>query len=153
MQHFFENVLICASQGVPEKLVSKVPPWDLDVLTPFQTDYLANFKTERYTIDLEEGFEKARELMEKEIEKLIRKDIGGDHQRITWKHIKLPRHHLQAHPTADLAGLLPLSGRQLPDFGERPHGQSGRRSALELDEDRSSYRLDSGARGGGVVGV
>jgi hypothetical protein len=100
VQHFFDDVLICASQALPEKLVRKVPPWDLDSLTPFQTDFLANFKTERYTVDLEQGFEQAKEVMETEIERLIRRDIGGDHQRInskftnyvgiTFKHILLP---------------------------------------------------------------
>jgi len=86
VQHFFDDVLICASQGVPEALVRKVPPWDLNVLTPFQTEFLVNFKTERYTIDLEEGFEKAKVVMEHEIDSLICRDIGGDQQRITWKH-------------------------------------------------------------------
>jgi predicted RNA-binding Zn-ribbon protein involved in translation (DUF1610 family) len=86
VQHFFDDVLICASAGVPETLVRKIPPWDLDVLTPFQTEFLVNFKTERYTIDLEAGFERAKAVMENEIDRLICRDIGGDHQRITWKH-------------------------------------------------------------------
>ena len=62
---------------------------------------MANFKTERYTIDLEAGFEKAKEHMEKEIEKLIpqghRRRPPAHYQQtpsitwaITFKHILLP---------------------------------------------------------------
>ncbi|MCE9533236.1 MAG: transposase [Planctomycetes bacterium] len=85
VQHFFDDVLICASQGLPQHLVEKIPPWDLDDLTPFQTDFLSSFKTERYTVELEQGFERAKKIMESEIVSLIRRDIGGDHQRISWK--------------------------------------------------------------------
>jgi len=88
VQHFFDDVLICASQGLPDYLIVKLPPWDLDALTPFQTAFLANFKTERYTVDLEGGFERAQKIMETEIVRLICQDIGGDHQRITEKHVR-----------------------------------------------------------------
>jgi membrane protease subunit (stomatin/prohibitin family) len=100
VQHFFDDVLICASQGLPDHLVTKIPPWDLPQLTPFQSEYLSNFKTERYTVDLEQGFNRAKQVMDSEIDVLIRKDIGGDHQRvaakktnfvgITFKHVLLP---------------------------------------------------------------
>lgn len=85
VQHFFDDVLVAASKGLPDKLIHKIPPWDLESLTPFQSEYLANFKTERYTIELDEGFERAKSVMEDYIDQLIRQDIGGDQQRISWK--------------------------------------------------------------------
>jgi len=100
VQHFFDDILICASKGLPPHLVRKVPPWDLETLTPFQSDFLSNFQTERYTIDLEQGFDQAKTIMDDEIHSLVLRDIGGDHQRvsskqtnhvgITFKHVLLP---------------------------------------------------------------
>jgi len=62
--------------------------------------YMAGFKTERYTVDLEDGFASAEAQMVDPIEQTIRMDIGGDAQRIfdrrtdyrgvTFKHILLP---------------------------------------------------------------
>ncbi len=55
---------------------------------------------ESYQIDLVEGFDLAQRIMEEHIRAAIRRDIGGDHQRIltmqtqydniTFKHVLLP---------------------------------------------------------------
>ena len=111
VQHFFDDVLIRWPRPARE-IGPQGPPWDLDELTPFQADFLANFKTERYTVDLKRAFEKAKQIMEDEIDRLIRRDIGGDHRRVEANQLR--RHHLQTHPAADLAGPLPLSRQGLP---------------------------------------
>ncbi|MGE0870725.1 MAG: hypothetical protein AB7P03_19320 [Kofleriaceae bacterium] len=96
----FDDVLVCASQSVPEKLVDKLEPWNLAVLRPFDDRYLAGFAAERYAVDLEAGFERAKQKMEPSIRRAIERDIGGDHQRISsmnvayannrWRHTLLP---------------------------------------------------------------
>jgi hypothetical protein len=100
VQHYFDDVLICGSHGLPNDLVAALEPWDLQTLTPFQSEYLSGFKTERYAIGLEEGVGCAKTVMEKTIRRLVHQDIGGDHQRIvsletrylgvTFKHLLLP---------------------------------------------------------------
>jgi predicted RNA-binding Zn-ribbon protein involved in translation (DUF1610 family) len=100
VQHFFDDVLICASRSMPLELVDPLEPWDLNKLRPFQPEYLSGFKTERYAIGLEGGFSSAKAVMEGTIQHLVRQDIGGDHQRIeslqthylgvTFKHVLLP---------------------------------------------------------------
>lgn len=100
VQHFFDDVLICASKSLPADLISRLSPWDLPELEPFQPGYLSGFKTERYSICLAEGFGIAKTVMETEIDRLVRRDIGGDRQRvwtkntrytaITFKHLLLP---------------------------------------------------------------
>jgi hypothetical protein len=100
VQHFFDDVLVCASKGMPDDLVMTLEPWDLGKLEVFRPDYLSGFKTERYAVGLTAGFERAKQLMRPTIERLVCEDIGGDHQRIdslqtrhlgvTFKHLLLP---------------------------------------------------------------
>ena len=96
----FDDVLVCASKTLPRKLVEALEPWDLGGLQSYQPAYLAGFVTERYTVELQEGFERAEERMEPQIRSAIDRDIGGDTQRIlsmnvrhsdtTFKHLLLP---------------------------------------------------------------
>jgi hypothetical protein len=100
VQHFFDDVLICASKSLPLDLVDALMPWDMESLTPFKPDYLSGFKTERYAVALEDGFNSAKVIMDGAIRQLVQQDIGGDHQQIstvetrhlgvTFKHLLLP---------------------------------------------------------------
>jgi DNA-directed RNA polymerase subunit RPC12/RpoP len=100
VQHFFDDVLVCASQSLPTKLVNQLEPWDLDKVEPFRPEFLCGFNTERYTIDLKAGFETAKQVMDGTIRGLCCQDIGGDqqtlstvqtkHSQITFKHILQP---------------------------------------------------------------
>ncbi|OWK47127.1 Primosomal protein N' (replication factor Y) - superfamily II helicase [Fimbriiglobus ruber] len=83
VQHFFDDVLVCGSKSVPADLIAGLGDWDLPKLEPFKPDYLSGFKTERYAIGLKNGFNQAKDLMAKAIDGLVRRDIGGDHQRVT----------------------------------------------------------------------
>ena len=96
----FDDLLVRASRGLPEKPARNLEPWDLHKLLPFQPEYLSGFKVESYTIGLEEGFGDAQEQMKATVRHSIEHDIGGDKQRIhsantsysdvTFKHILLP---------------------------------------------------------------
>jgi hypothetical protein len=100
VDHFFDDVLIYAAQSMPSKLVDRLQPWELKDLDDFKAQYLSGFVTERYSVNLTEGFEKARQVMDAAIRQLCNKDIGGDHQRlhavntrhvgVTFKHVLLP---------------------------------------------------------------
>jgi DNA-directed RNA polymerase subunit RPC12/RpoP len=100
VDHFFDDVLVVASRSLPTKYINELEPWDLNDLQPFNPGYLAGFKTERYVVDLAEGFQVAQQIMAPQIRRLIEQDIGGDHQRVnsvqtqhvgvTFKHILLP---------------------------------------------------------------
>lgn len=100
VEHFFDDVLVCGSRSIPSSLLLELGPWDLRNLETFQPQFLAGFQTERYTVDLAQGFEVAREIMGGEIRQLCCQDIGGDQQQlatvntqhaaITFKHILQP---------------------------------------------------------------
>lgn len=96
----FNDVLVKASDSLPDKLLWDLSPWDLQNVVPYADDYLAGFAAERYQTGLKAGFEVAQRLMQPGIDRAICADIGGDQQRIeskrtgyadiTFKHLLLP---------------------------------------------------------------
>ncbi|MGA3187780.1 MAG: hypothetical protein ABSF22_11790 [Bryobacteraceae bacterium] len=96
----FDDVLVPATKAVNEARLNALEPWDLPSLCAYEPEYLAGFKAQRYQVDLPEGFEKAKLVMERVIAKDVRADIGGDEQQIdrvqtatsneTFRHLLLP---------------------------------------------------------------
>jgi len=96
----FDDLLVTASTTLPEVWRPKITPEEWPALVPYRDDYLAGFRTEHYTVELEQGFEIAQGLMQPAIDTSIRHDIGGDEQQIlhkattyedvTFKHILIP---------------------------------------------------------------
>ncbi len=97
---FFDDVLILASKTLPKDYTDALEPWDLGALVPYTPDYLAGFRAEGYQIELRQGYDEARQIMDQVIQRDVRFDIGGDRQRIhdidtsvrdvTFKHVLLP---------------------------------------------------------------
>ncbi len=96
----FDDILVLASRSLPRGYTDGLQPWDLTALEPYRADYLAGFTAEGYTVALAEGHDMARQTMAQVIEGDVRRDIGGDEQRVTsvstdfsdetFKHILLP---------------------------------------------------------------
>lgn len=130
VEHFFDDILIYASRGLPESKVNELTPWDLENLTPFKPEYLSGFKTERYSVELPAGFEKARGIMDGHIRMLCMQDIGGDHQivdsvntrhnGVTFKHLLLPI-WLAAYRYHDKLFRIMVNARTGEVVGDRPY--------------------------------
>jgi LSD1 subclass zinc finger protein len=100
VRDIFDDVLVIASHTLPKKYTTKLEPWNLKDLVPYNDKYLSGFRSESYQLDLAAGLEEAKNIMEPVIYTSIRRDIGGDEQRIftantayhdiTFKHILLP---------------------------------------------------------------
>ncbi len=126
----FDDILVMASQSLPRKYADRLEPWDLANLVPYADDYLSGFRAESYQVDLPAGFEIARGIMDAGIQTSIRKDIGGDHQRIdavktsydkiTFKHILLPV-WLSAYRYRDKIYRILINARTGELQGERPY--------------------------------
>lgn len=126
----FDDVLVLASHSLPDSYTAKLEPWDLESLTGFDEKFLSGFRTERYQVDVKEGFDKARVIMGDKIEQLVRMDIGGDEQRvhnistkhdnITFKHILLPI-WLSAYRYNEKVYRFMINGRTGEVQGERPY--------------------------------
>ena len=126
----FENVLVVATNSLPKKSLRKLEPWDLSALIPFEPKYLLDCKAEVYSIEVQLGFKNAQKIMQEEINRSIKRNIGGDHQRINsqdtnyndinFKHILLPiwlmtyRYHNKVY-------RFMINGSTGKAHGERPY--------------------------------
>ncbi|MFN3955247.1 MAG: primosomal protein N' (replication factor Y) - superfamily II helicase [Pararhodobacter sp.] len=100
VQRQFRDVLVMAAQSLPRKYARALEPWMLGDLSPYDPQFLSGFRAEGYTVDLPEGHRIALERMEEMIRQDVRRDIGGDEQRIhslntdhsneKFKHLLLP---------------------------------------------------------------
>ena len=123
-------MLIGASKSLPRKILDALQPWDLDQLIPYDEDYLSGFRSEYYQVDLDEGFDYAKQVMDGVIYRDIAFDIGGDHQRIyqvrtrhsgtTYKHCLLPVWSA-AFRYRNKAYRFVINGRTGEVQGERPY--------------------------------
>ncbi|MEM6277067.1 MAG: primosomal protein N' (replication factor Y) - superfamily II helicase, partial [Pseudomonadota bacterium] len=126
---FFDDVLVLASTSLPKKYTDRLSPWDLSDLRPYQPEYLAGFRAEAYTVELDAGFEEAKVIMNRQIERDVRFDIGGDAQRIstlntqvrdvTFKHLLLPV-WMAAYKYRGKSYRFVVNGRTGLVQGERP---------------------------------
>ena len=99
-QRFFDDVLVVATRSLSSKLLRKLEPWPLHRCKPYDQSFLAGFLARKYEVDLDRGFDHARERMAEAIRAEVRRRIGGDKQRIhsldtrhdaiAFKHLLLP---------------------------------------------------------------
>lgn len=125
----FDDVLVLASTTLPSKYANQLAPWDLGNLTPYQDDYLSGFQAESYHVSLPDGFATACGIMEGHIRSHVRRDIGGDEQRITslstrheaitFKHVLLPV-WMSAYRFKGKTYRFLINGRTGEVQGERP---------------------------------
>ncbi|MEM9349675.1 MAG: TFIIB-type zinc finger domain-containing protein [Pseudomonadota bacterium] len=126
---FFDDVLVLASTSLPKEYTDRLSPWDLSDLRPYQPEYLAGFRAEAYTVELDDGFTEAKQIMNRIIERDVRFDIGGDAQRIssldtqvkdvTFKHLLLPV-WMAAYKYRGKSYRFVVNGRTGQVQGERP---------------------------------
>jgi DNA-directed RNA polymerase subunit RPC12/RpoP len=130
VRHFFDDVLVCASKGLPPEYRTMVTPRELKGLEEFRAEFLSGFKTERYQVGPRDGFRQAQQIMDEYIRRLCCQDIGGNHQRlhsvqtrhvgVTFKHLLLPV-WLAAYRYQDRSYNVIVNGRTGEIMGHRPY--------------------------------
>lgn len=105
-EKFFNDILVPCDKELDDKLLKKMGDYRHRELKPIHKGYMAGFGVKRYTIGLEEGFEKAKnkDFVAKEIEKGIKNHVCSKYnsdrvivtsfysmcENITFKHILMP---------------------------------------------------------------
>ncbi|MEM9012036.1 MAG: primosomal protein N' (replication factor Y) - superfamily II helicase [Pseudomonadota bacterium] len=130
VSRFFDDVLVLASTSLPKAYTDALAPWDLSALEPYRPEYLAGFRAEGYTVELEQGYDEARMIMNKMIVRDVKFDIGGDRQQIdqlstevrniTFKHVLLPV-WLAAYRYRGKSYRFVVNARTGTVQGERPY--------------------------------
>ncbi|MDT5156060.1 MAG: hypothetical protein QOH51_417 [Acidobacteriota bacterium] len=130
VERWFDDLLVPATKSLPPVRLAALEPWDLGELTPYEPEYLSGYKAQRYQVTLAEGFELAKKAAEPVIDSDVRRDIGGDEQRvshistaysaITFKHLLLPI-YVGAYRFRERVFQLVINGRTGEVQGERPY--------------------------------
>lgn len=126
----FNDLLVTASRALPAKYLNALEPWDLANLAPYDNRYLTGFKAEVSQVDIATGFDEAKKVMARAIEQDVRRDIGGDEQRVisidtqynntTYKYILLPV-WLSVYRYGDKVYRFVVNARTGEVHGERPY--------------------------------
>lgn len=96
----FDDITVLANTGFNQTFVHKLEPWPTQSLQPYNSDYIAGHLCRTYDVDAKECFGEAHRRIKIGVEQSIRRNIGGDQQRIhrmnmrmanlTYKHVLLP---------------------------------------------------------------
>jgi DNA-directed RNA polymerase subunit RPC12/RpoP len=99
-QDQYDDVLVCASRGLPEQLSNSFATFDTGQLVPFSPGFLAGWRAESYAIDLPAAWTRAQGVIENQQRDRCQRDVGGDEVRSlvvqsqfsgeTFKHVLLP---------------------------------------------------------------
>ncbi len=130
VERWFDDILVPATKSLPPQRLTALEPWDLTALTAYEPAYLSGYKAQRYQVTLAEGFELAKRAAEPAIDADVRRDIGGDEQRVsnintnysavTFKHLLLPV-YAGAYRFSDKVYQVVVNGRTGEVQGERPY--------------------------------
>ena len=98
--HFFDDYLVHGSKHIDQSLIAKIEPFDLKELVQYKPEYLSGFQAERYSINLQDGWEIAKGSIDSHIEQGIKRQVNGDvvnilsldttYSNIKYKHFLLP---------------------------------------------------------------
>ncbi len=96
----YDDLQILASHGIKADLARELGPFDTRDLVPYRPEYLAGWRAEEYQIDLEQGWDQARDRITAMQRDRCAGDVPGDtHRRLSvrntiadvrWKHVLLP---------------------------------------------------------------
>ncbi|WP_436795113.1 hypothetical protein [Actinospongicola halichondriae] len=96
----FDDLPVLANEGFERRRMDALEPWPTGEAKAFSAEYIAGHLCRTYDHDVEECFGSAKQRMDEEIKNTVRRDIGGDKQRISsmsvhydqlsYKHLLLP---------------------------------------------------------------
>ena len=78
----FDDLTVFACRKVSQALQAKLKPWSIKNPVKYSDDVVRGFIEENYDMPLMDGLDDAKAQAKSEIERSVRRDIGGDEQRI-----------------------------------------------------------------------
>jgi hypothetical protein len=81
LEHFFDDVPVPASKGLPPDLARAVEPFPTHELVPYEPSYLSGFLAEEYAVGAKEALSSAEQRMTQELYALCGSEVPGDRFR------------------------------------------------------------------------
>lgn len=98
--YFFDDALVHGSKHIDQSLIAIIEPFDLKELVPYKPEYLSGFQAERYSINLQDGWQIAKSSIDNDIAQGIKRQVNGDvvnilsvstsYENVKYKHFLLP---------------------------------------------------------------
>ncbi|MGI8937405.1 MAG: hypothetical protein ACR2JF_04140, partial [Iamia sp.] len=96
----FDDLAVLANDGFDRNRVTALEPWPTQRAKSFSPEYVAGHLSRTYDHDVADSFGEAKARMDQEIRAAVKRDIGGDQQRVQssqtdyrdlgYKHLLLP---------------------------------------------------------------
>ena len=100
--HYFDDLQIQASKQIDYDLLEKIEPFTLSKLTAYMKQYLSGFMAERYSVDVKDGWQDAKQEINGELNSMVRSEIlsrydevkmiriAANYKTVSYKHILVP---------------------------------------------------------------
>jgi ribosomal protein S27AE len=100
VNHFFDDILVVAADGLKQKIVEKILPFRLGETVNFDPRLMVGWEAEIYNVEVDDGYHRSERIMDDKLRNMCSAQLGGDKQRNlfvksqkseqTFKHIILP---------------------------------------------------------------
>ncbi|SCP99322.1 hypothetical protein [Anaerobium acetethylicum] len=102
IRHFFDDVLVMASNKMKQLLLKGVEPFNTKELSSYSPDYFSGYNSEVYSVDLQDAYKAARSDIENRLEDMAAREVRMHYDHVrdirirpnysdeTYKHILLP---------------------------------------------------------------
>lgn len=97
---YFDDVQVPATSKLDLSLLPRLEPFTLGKLLPYQPEFLSGFLAERYSVDVKDGWENAKEEIKDDLRSVVRNSIVADevrnivltvsHNEVKYKHLLVP---------------------------------------------------------------
>lgn len=127
----YDDLLICASKGLNERLVRILEPYNTQQnLVPYSAKYLSGWGAEEYAVEPKDAWKKGQKRFEEHEYDACRREVPGDTHRdlnismrlsdVTWKHCLLPV-YVAAYRYNDKTYRFLVNGESGKVSGEAPY--------------------------------
>lgn len=104
LSYSIDDMLVCASSKQNEAMLKEVEPYNTKDVAEYKPEYLAGFMAERYTVNMKDAWETAKnrisQILRDEVKQKIKRERHADHvgsiniqtthRNITYKYLLLP---------------------------------------------------------------
>jgi hypothetical protein len=81
LEHFFDDLPVEASRGLPADLTASIQPFPTGELVPYEPSFLSGFLAEEYAVGVKDALGTARERMKSILYGLCGQQVAGDRHR------------------------------------------------------------------------